>query len=135
MLRNRSLLVTITLLLLGGSAFGQLDTAKIEEAARAKGTLSEEEGVFKVTYPRNDVPVRVDGTVLPPFMGLTSWADLEPGVKEEAIVAIHHHMESEEPKVLSLHYWGRGPTTMLARSLKTALDLLDNEQNAKEPSE
>lgn len=104
MFRNRSLLVPIAVLFLGGTAFAQLDTVKIEEAAGAKGTLSEEEGVFKVTYPRTDVPVRVDGTVLPPFMGLTSWADLKPGVKEEAIVAIHHHMESEDPKVLSLHY-------------------------------
>ena len=51
------------------------------------------------------------------------------------IVAIHHHMESEDPKILFLHYWGRGATTELANSLKAALDLLDDGQNAKEPSE
>ena len=31
------------------------------------------------------------------------------------IVAIHSHMELENPRVLFLHYWGVGPTTDLAQ--------------------
>jgi hypothetical protein len=38
------------------------------------------------------------------------------------IVAIHSHMETENPKVLFLHYWGVGPTADLAKAVKTALD-------------
>jgi hypothetical protein len=37
------------------------------------------------------------------------------------IVAIHSHMESENPKVLFLHYWGVGPTAKLAKAVKEAL--------------
>jgi len=37
------------------------------------------------------------------------------------IVAIHHHISGEEPRVLFLHYWGRGKATDLANAVKTAL--------------
>src|SRR3954449_5026701 len=63
-----------------------LDTAKIDAAAGAKGTLNKDEGVFKVSYPRSDVRVTIDGTALPPFMGLTSWAAFMPGKTSEAMV-------------------------------------------------
>jgi hypothetical protein len=39
------------------------------------------------------------------------------------IVAIHHHMTGETPRILFLHYWGRGPAADLAKSIKGALDL------------
>jgi hypothetical protein len=38
------------------------------------------------------------------------------------IVAIHHHMTHEEPRILFLHYWGKGKTESLARSLKKTLE-------------
>ena len=37
------------------------------------------------------------------------------------IVAIHHHMSGEEPRMLFLHYWGRGPAVDLAKAVKAAL--------------
>jgi hypothetical protein len=39
------------------------------------------------------------------------------------IVAIHSHMAGESPRVLFLHYWGRGPAADLAKVVKRALDL------------
>ena len=39
------------------------------------------------------------------------------------IVAIHSHMTGENPRILFLHYWGRGPAADLAKAVKTALDL------------
>lgn len=39
------------------------------------------------------------------------------------IVAIHHHMVGETPRMLFLHYWGRGKASDLARGIKVALDL------------
>lgn len=39
------------------------------------------------------------------------------------IVAIHHHMVGETPRMLFLHYWGRGKALDLARGIKMALDL------------
>ena len=37
------------------------------------------------------------------------------------IVAIHNHMEEEEPRVIFLHYWGAGSATNLARAIKATL--------------
>jgi hypothetical protein len=38
------------------------------------------------------------------------------------IVAIHEHMTGESPRVLFLHYWGKGRAVDLAKGVKTALD-------------
>ena len=48
------------------------------------------------------------------------------------IVAIHHHMTHEEPRILFLHYWGRGKAADLAKSVKKALDLTGWEGKKKE---
>lgn len=37
------------------------------------------------------------------------------------IVAIHQHMSMEEPRILFLHYWGKGKAASLAQSLDTVL--------------
>src|SRR6266487_1999702 len=37
------------------------------------------------------------------------------------IVAIHSHMTQENPRILFLHYWGKGKTADLAKALKAAL--------------
>ena len=39
------------------------------------------------------------------------------------IVAIHHHMIGEEPRMIFFHYWGRGPAGELATAVKKALEL------------
>lgn len=39
------------------------------------------------------------------------------------IVAIHHHMSGETPRILFLHYWGRGKAADLATTVKKAIDL------------
>ena len=42
------------------------------------------------------------------------------------IVAIHHHMIEETPKMIFLHYyyyWGKGEATGLAKAVRAALDL------------
>ncbi len=36
------------------------------------------------------------------------------------IVAIHSHMTHEEPRIMFLHYWGKGPAEELARGIKAA---------------
>jgi hypothetical protein len=46
-----------------------LDTAKIDQITGLKGKLNEKEGVYKVTFPRSDVKVIVDGWTMPPVHG------------------------------------------------------------------
>ncbi|NUM55146.1 MAG: DUF1259 domain-containing protein [Candidatus Hydrogenedentes bacterium] len=144
MLQNRCLGAVYAAIILAIAAGAELDTAKIEEAAGAKGTLNHEEGVFKVTYPRKDVTVRVDGTVLPPFMGLTSWAAFKEGEKAQAMVmgdmvlfqdevnpamsaalenglavtALHNHFFYDEPKVYFMHIGGEGEAVALAAAVR-----------------
>ena len=53
-------------------------------------------------------------------------AELQPVLKSLRhdginLVAIHSHMTSENPRILFLHYWGRGKASDLATSLKLAL--------------
>jgi hypothetical protein len=48
----------------------KLDTGKIEQITGMKGTYNGRENVFKVSMPRADVQVSVDGWKMPPFMGL-----------------------------------------------------------------
>jgi aspartate 1-decarboxylase len=38
------------------------------------------------------------------------------------IVAIHSHMTHENPRILFMHYWGRGKAEELAHAVKSALD-------------
>ena len=37
------------------------------------------------------------------------------------IVAIHHHMTGDSPKIIFLHFWGHGKAESLAKAVKTAL--------------
>src|SRR5712691_11468269 len=124
-----------------------LDTAKIEQLTGLKGSLNPEEGVFKVTAPRGDLPIRVDGWRMPPFMGLTTWAAFIEGRKAEAMVAgdlvlfedevnpvmsaaldaglsvaaLHNHFLFDEPKVYFMHIGGEGTVEKLASGVKLAL--------------
>jgi len=38
-----------------------------------------------------------------------------------AVVAIHNHMTHEDPRIVFLHFWGRGNAEALARGIKSAL--------------
>jgi rhodanese-related sulfurtransferase len=128
-------------------AAAKIDTNQIEQITGLKGTWSTAEGVFKVTAPRNDVKVNVDGWTMPPFMGLTSWAGFVDGKKEEAMVmgdlvlfqdevnpvmsalfasglkvtALHNHFFFDEPKVYFMHIEGEGTLEKMATGVKNAL--------------
>ena len=65
---------------------GNLNTAEIERLTGLKGTYSKEENVFKVSQPRTDVKTQVDKWVMPPFMGLTSWAAFTPARDGQAMM-------------------------------------------------
>ena len=124
-----------------------LDTGKIDEITGLKGVMNEAEGVYKVSQPRDDVKVSVDGWQMPPFMGLTSWAAFTAGKKEAAMVmgdlvlfqdevnpvmsaafaaglsvtALHNHFFFDEPKVYFMHIAGEGDVEKLASGVKAAL--------------
>jgi len=121
-----------------------LDTNVIQTAIGLKGTWNEPEGVFKITVPRDDVKVSVDGMQMPPFMGLASWAAFTSGMEDHAMVmgdtvlfedevnpvmsvaldnglsvtALHNHFFYDEPKVYFMHISGEGSPDKLAAAVK-----------------
>src|SRR5689334_13034789 len=50
----------------------QLADQRIGAAAGTKATVKD--GIVRIEWPRDDVPVKVDGMSLKPFAGLGSWA-------------------------------------------------------------
>jgi hypothetical protein len=126
-----------------------LDTAKIDQITGLKGKLNEKEGVYKVTVPRNDVKVVVDGWTMPPFMGLGTWASFTP-TKDGAMVmgdtvlfedevnaamsaaldnglnvtALHNHFFFDHPKVYFMHIEGEGTVDKVADAVRKVYDAI-----------
>ena len=155
MKKEVTLLVMLSVLT---ASAANLDTNLIQKLTGLTGKLNAEEGVFKVSAPRNDIKVSVDRWQMPPFMGLTSWAAFKPGMKEDAMVmgdlvlfqdevnaamsaaldnglsvtALHNHFFFDDPKVYFMHIGGEGKTEKLAQGVKAALDAA-KEIRAKNP--
>ena len=68
--RQAFLIATMSLGSIACAFAAELDTAKIDAVTGLKGKLNEKEGVYKVSFPRADVIVSVDGWKMSPFMGL-----------------------------------------------------------------
>ncbi|HVU15482.1 MAG TPA: DUF1259 domain-containing protein [Candidatus Didemnitutus sp.] len=133
--------------ILRGADLG-FDSAKIEAITGLKGTTNTKEGVFKVTSPRKDVAITVDGWRMPPFMGLTSWAAFKAGGQRQAMVmgdlvlfedevnpvmsalldhglqvtALHNHFFFDQPHVFFMHIGGEGTIEELAGGVRAVFD-------------
>src|SRR6266481_4160025 len=136
---KKHLFAVALLVATGLSAVAALDTAKIDEITGLKGKLNAEEGVYKVTFPRNDVKVSVAGWEMSAFMGLGTWAAFE-GTNDKAmmmgdtvlfedevnpvmsaaldnglsVTALHNHFFFDHPKVYFMHIEGEGSIEKLA---------------------
>src|SRR5262245_39162864 len=103
-----------------------------------------QDGVVKVTIGREGT---MHGIKLGGSMGLTTWAafsgsdslaavdgdfimtvkEVQPVLKalrkaDIHIVALHNHMNGEEPAFYFTHFWGKGGAEELARGVKAALE-------------
>ena len=131
------------------SIHAALDTAKIDQLTGLKGKMNQAEGVYKVTFPRDDVKVSVAGWQMPPFMGLGTWAAFQ-GTNEKAmmmgdtvlfedevnsvmsaafdgglsVTALHNHFFFDEPKVYFMHIEGEGSVEKLAGAVKKVYDTI-----------
>src|SRR6266403_1958672 len=129
------------------TARADLDTAKIDQLTGLKGKMNQAEGVYKVTFPRDDVKVAVAGWTMPPFVGLGTWAAFQ-GTNEKAmmmgdtvlfedevnpamsaaldngleVTALHNHFFFDEPKVYFMHIGGEGSVDKLAGAVKAIFD-------------
>jgi hypothetical protein len=147
-MKNFLLHSTILLGIISSAFAADLNTARIDELTGLKGKMNEKEGVYKVTFPRNDVKVVVDGWTMPPFMGLGTWAAFTKGAHTEAMVmgdtvlfedevnaamsaafdnglsvtALHNHFFFDRPKVYFMHIEGEGGADQLAGAVRKVYD-------------
>jgi hypothetical protein len=128
-------------------ACAALDTAKIDELTGLKGKLNEKENVYKVSFPRSDVKVVVDGWAMPPFMGLGTWAGFTGGNERAlmmgdtvlfedevnpvmsvaldqglSVTALHNHFFFDQPKVYFMHLEGLDSVEKLAMAVRKVYD-------------
>jgi hypothetical protein len=129
-------------------AGGKLDPASIGEASGATPSVAED-GVVRIGWSRIDVPVTVDGMVLPPAAGLGSWAafravgdcamvmgdtvvfeDEVDAAMDAAfaheldVTALHNHFFYDSPRVHFMHIGGEGEADALAAGVKAVWDAI-----------
>jgi len=130
------------------AASATLDTNRIDQLTGLKGKLNEKEGAYKISFPRDDVPVSVDGWKMPAFLGLTTWASFTKATHSEAmmmgdtvlfedevnlamfvalesglsVTALHNHFFFDHPKVFFMHIEGEGTVEHLASSIRLVYD-------------
>src|SRR6516225_957775 len=105
--------------------------------------------IYKYVVGRDDLRVIAMGAEITTAIGLNTWAAfagkadaahiagdvamLESEVNSVIralrehhleVVAVHQHMLEEQPRIIFLHYYGRGPALTLAEGFRAALDQL-----------
>jgi hypothetical protein len=143
---KRSLLAIVLCVASIDISCAALDTAKIDQITGLKGKFNEKEGVYKVSFPREDVKVVVDGWKMPPFMGLGTWAaftEVSNGAmvmgdtvlfEDEvnaamtaaldhglSVTALHNHFFFDQPKVYFMHIEGEGTADKVGRRCEKGL--------------
>jgi hypothetical protein len=130
-----------------------VDATQIERSLGRGGTTIGD--VFKVSVPRTDVRVTLDGFEIVPFMGLTSWAAFRRGphgvtvmgdivVLEDEIngavsaaidgavyvTALHNHFVREQPRLMFMHIEATADEVTLARGVRRILDAIETVRQA-----
>src|SRR2546425_11945903 len=144
----KQLAISVVCIACAPAVFGALDTSTVERVTGLKGSWNKPERVFKVSSPRIDVKVTVDGWSMPPFMGLTSWAafteargggamvmgdlvlfqdEVNPVMSVAldnglSVTALHNHFFYDEPKVYFMHISGGGDVGKLATAVRKVWD-------------
>jgi len=124
------------------------DWKDVEAAIGHAGTLLPGD-VYKVSFPRGDLSVTLDGVAIKPALALGSWAafkDIGGGhvmamgdlvLLESEVTpvmdalqkggiqqsALHNHLIGESPHVMYMHFDGHGDAAKLAQTLHDALAL------------
>lgn len=154
MMQTHRVIVAASVIVMGAigcAALGddnKLDADTIGEAAGAKTTVTDD-GVVRIGWSRDDVPVKVDAMTFPPAAGLGSWAafmatehgamvmgdtvvfqdEVSPAMDAAfahglGVTALHNHFFFDEPKVYFMHIGGHGDPRKLAAGVKAVWDAI-----------
>lgn len=126
------------------SSKNSIDLFRLEKIFGIKG--QSKDGMAKFVFGRS---LKMDNVTLGSDMGVNTWVAFA-GTNENAIVdgdfavlenelqpvlnalrkgginivAIHQHMTMESPRMIFLHYWGKGNADNLAEAIKGALNII-----------
>src|SRR4051794_13906203 len=70
--------VILTFPTLSLAAIPESTRATIDQLTGAKGVYTEAEDVYRVSFPRTDLKVSIEGRPAPAFLGFSSWAAFTP---------------------------------------------------------
>lgn len=130
----------------GEAAGGSLNTKAIDQAIGKPGELKDD--VYKVSLPRKDLSVTLNGVQLKPGFALGTWIAFKQAGNEAVVdgdlvltehevgavfnqlrkvgiqvSALHNHLIGETPKLMFLHIEGKGDAGKMATQIKEALSL------------
>lgn len=121
----------------------QAEIAAIETALGKKGKYVENESVYTVSLPRNDLKVSVKGENVPIAFGFGGWVSIKKTIDGKSAVlmsdtvlleeevnplissaqtngleisAIHNHFFYEQPRIFYMHLHGMGDAAALAKN-------------------
>ncbi len=111
--------------------------------------------VLKISAPRSDLRVTVDGFEIIPFMGLTSWAAFRKGPQQTTVMgdivlledevgvavsaaieaglyvtALHNHFVREQPSVMFMHIEATADEATLGRGVRGILQAISAVRHA-----
>jgi hypothetical protein len=152
-MRDYLLILVLTGLMHEASAC-ELSADKVSEVIGVKATTAVD-GVVRVSWPRKDVQVQVDGSSMRPFMGLGTWAafkqqgemsmvmgdtvvfedEVNPALDAALangleVTALHNHFFYDEPKVYFMHVGGSGCPDKLAHGVRAVWDAVKKVREA-----
>jgi hypothetical protein len=145
-MNGRSAATAALMLALSAPALGaEMDWKTVDEALGRQGAM-QAGGVYKVSFPRSDLTVTVDGVPVKPALALGSWVafsgsgehatvmgdlvltedEVAPVMRQLvqdglAVTAVHNHILRASPATLYLHIAGMGEPATLGRAIHGAL--------------
>jgi hypothetical protein len=124
----------------------QIDSNALNNVFGKQGTVTG--NVYKISYPRSDLKVKVNGFAVAPGLALGTWVGIiqmgnlammmgdlvlpdseVPKVIKKLVeenlevTAIHNHLINETPAVKYIHYHGEGDPVTLAKEIKAVLEV------------
>jgi Domain of Unknown Function (DUF1259) len=124
----------------------QIDSNAINKVFGKQGTVTG--NVYKISYPRSDLTVKVNGFTVAPGLALGTWVGIiqmdnegmmmgdlvlldseVPKVIKKLVeenlqvTAIHNHLINETPAIKYVHFHGKGDPVTLAKEIKSVLQV------------
>ena len=143
-MKNAILLFVAALFVI--NSFAQIDSTELNNVFGKKGMVTG--NVYKISFPRSDLEVKVGNFAVAPGLALGTWigiinmdnhammmgdlvlldAEVPKAINklmEEnlEVTAIHNHLINESPAIKYIHYHGEGNATELAKKIKAVLEV------------